>query len=200
MIYLKWFSEIRKLRIYPIPLLNPYPWIFGTITERVFWKKIQNTRWWHHSWDLENKNNICRWSVSWANLWCRFQMAYAAYDMPICEERWRAEQKYMPFFGTVTERAFWKKTPKHSNIYKWQNAALWIFSAKCARWRSCVLDFFRIHRFLTQSYTARMLRVSTIKKLKLLDVLNNTHSYASFVDEFFKLIARFSHEIQSRGF
>ena len=44
--------------------LNPYPWIFGTITERVFWKKIQNHRWWRHSWDLENKNYMCRYSVS----------------------------------------------------------------------------------------------------------------------------------------
>ena len=29
--------------------INPYPWIFGTITEHVFWKKIQNHRWWRHS-------------------------------------------------------------------------------------------------------------------------------------------------------
>ena len=34
---------------------------------------------------------------------------HAAYDMPICAEICRAEQKYMPFFGAVTERAFRKK-------------------------------------------------------------------------------------------
>ena len=55
---------------FPYVILNPYPWIFGTITERVFWKKIQNHRWWRHIWDLGNKNYICRYSVSWAFLWC----------------------------------------------------------------------------------------------------------------------------------
>ena len=49
------------------------------------------------------------------------------WHMPICVVRYRAEQKYMPFFGTVTERAFRKKIPKHRNIYKWHNGALWIF-------------------------------------------------------------------------
>ena len=61
--------------------------------------------------------------------------------------RCRAEQKYMPFFGTVNERAFRKKIPNHRNIYKWCNAALWIFfSMKRARWRSRVLDFFQDSR------------------------------------------------------
>ena len=41
------------------------------------------------------------------------------WHMPICLERCRAEQTYMPFFGTVTERAFRKKIPKHRNIYKY---------------------------------------------------------------------------------
>ena len=48
---------------------------------------------------------------------------HAAYDMPICAEICRAEQKYMPFFGAVTERAFRKKKSK-------------------AREHICVLDFF----------------------------------------------------------
>ena len=43
--------------------------------------------------------------------------AYFKWHMPICVERCRAEQKYMPFFGTVTERSFRKKIPKHRNIY-----------------------------------------------------------------------------------
>ena len=29
--------------------------------------------------------------------------------MPICAEICRAEQKYMPFSGTVPERVFWEK-------------------------------------------------------------------------------------------
>ena len=36
----------------------------------------------------------------------------------------------MPFFGTVAERVFWKKNPKHRSIYNCTNlinAALWIF-------------------------------------------------------------------------
>ena len=40
------------------------------------------------------------------------------WHMPLCEKICRAEQKYMPFFGTVTERDFRKKNPKHRNIYK----------------------------------------------------------------------------------
>ena len=40
------------------------------------------------------------------------------WHMPICVERCRAEQKYMPCFGTVIERAFQKKIPNHRNIYK----------------------------------------------------------------------------------
>ena len=41
---------------------------------------------------------------------------------------------------------FPEKNPKHRNIYKWRNAALWIFSAKRARWWSRVLDFFQDSR------------------------------------------------------
>ena len=55
------------------------------------------------------------------------------WHMPICAEICGAEPKYMPFFGTTTERDLRKKNPKHRNIYKWHNAALWIFSAKRAR-------------------------------------------------------------------
>ena len=61
--------------------------------------------------------------------------------MPIWEEICRAEQKYMPFFGTVTERLFRKKIQSTETYTNWFNAALWIFSGKHARWRSRVLDF-----------------------------------------------------------
>ena len=50
------------------------------------------------------------------------------WHLPIWEKIYRPEQKYMPFFGTVAERVFWKKNPKHRNIYK---------SSQC-----CALDFF----------------------------------------------------------
>ena len=70
-----------------------FPWIFGTITDRAFWKKIKR----------DNKI-ICADTVSvglsydanfeWHMLW-----------VDIC----RDEQNYMPFFGTITERVFRKK-------------------------------------------------------------------------------------------
>ena len=48
--------------------------------------------------------------------------------MPLCEEICRAEQKYMPFFGTVTERDFRKKSKAQKHIQMTQR---------------CALDFFR---------------------------------------------------------
>ena len=50
------------------------------------------------------------------------------WHMPLCEEICRAEQKYMPFFGTITESHFRKKNPKHRNINKLMEC--------------CALDFF----------------------------------------------------------
>ena len=65
------------------------------------------------------------------------------WHMPICVEGYRAEQKCMPFFGTVTERALRKKSKarKHIKI----NAMLrsGFFSGKHARSWSRVLDFFQ---------------------------------------------------------
>ena len=69
------------------------------------------------------------------------------WHMPICVEGCRAEQKYMSFFGTVTERAFRKKNSKpQEHIQMMQRCALDFFSAKRARWRSRVLDFFQDSR------------------------------------------------------
>ena len=78
------------------------------------------------------------------------------WHMPIWEEICRAEQKYMPIFGTVIERVFRNKIPNHRNTYKWCNAGLRIFFGKRARWWSRILDFFfqdsrirvKIDRFL----------------------------------------------------
>ena len=58
--------------------------------------------------------------------------ANSKWSMPICVERCRTEQKYIPFFGTVTERAFRKKIPKHGNIYEVMQCS-GFFSAKRAR-------------------------------------------------------------------
>ena len=49
------------------------------------------------------------------------------WHMPICAEICRAEQKYMPFFGTITERDFRKKIHSTETYTNWFNAALWIF-------------------------------------------------------------------------
>ena len=38
------------------------------------------------------------------------------WHMPIFGKICHSEQKYMPFFGTVTERDFWNKNPKHGNV------------------------------------------------------------------------------------
>ena len=50
---------------------------------------------------------------------------------------------YAIFFGTITERDFRKKIPKHKNIYKWCNAVLGIFSAKRARYGPAFSIFFQ---------------------------------------------------------
>ena len=60
--------------------------------------------------------------------------------MPICGKICRAEQKYMPFFGTITERDFRKKFQSMETYTKWCNAAFRI------RRRSRVLDFFQDSR------------------------------------------------------
>ena len=52
------------------------------------------------------------------------------WHMPIREEICRAEQKYMPFLGTVAERVFWKKIQSTETYTNLLNAALWIFFRK----------------------------------------------------------------------
>ena len=94
---------------------NPYPWIFGTIPGRFFWKKKPRIIAGDVTFGTYKIKIICADRVS-------VGLSYDAnlkWHMPICLERFRAKQKYMPFFGTVTERAFRKKIPKHRNIYKY---------------------------------------------------------------------------------
>ena len=57
-------AALKLILSYGLKAFNPYPWIFGTVTERVFWKKIQIHHWWRHSWDFDNENYMCRYSVS----------------------------------------------------------------------------------------------------------------------------------------
>ena len=46
-----WDLYMSNSNFYESYDIHPYPWFFGTITERVFCKKIQNHCWWRHSWD-----------------------------------------------------------------------------------------------------------------------------------------------------
>ena len=55
------------------------------------------------------------------------------WHMPVFVERYRMEQKYMPFFDTVTKRAFRKKSKAQEHIQMMQRCAVDFFSAKCAR-------------------------------------------------------------------
>ena len=55
---------------------------------------------------------------------------YFKWHMPIWGEICRAEEKYMPFFGTITERDFRKKIHSTETYTNWFNAALWIFFRK----------------------------------------------------------------------
>ena len=118
-------------------LVHPCPWIFGTVTERHFWKKSKITG------DVTNGTLkikiICADKVP-------AELSYDTYfkwHTPIWEELWRAEQKYMPFFGTINESHFrWKIQSKEKYI---NNPMLrsGFFSANQARWWSRVLDFFQ---------------------------------------------------------
>ena len=57
-----------------------------------------------------------------------------------------AAQKYMPFFGTITERAF-RKNPKHSN-----GPALWIFpqdSRLRVKYRFQLFDYYKMCQKVT---------------------------------------------------
>ena len=90
--------------------LNPYPWIFETITERVFWKKKPELSLVTSQLELE------KWKL-YVQIECQLGyimmlisngISYAAYanmrgNMPC----WT--KIYMLFFGTVTERGFREK-------------------------------------------------------------------------------------------
>ena len=52
------------------------------------------------------------------------------WHMPICVKGYRAEQKCIPFFGTVTEREKFQSTGTYTNDATLRSG---FFSAKCAR-------------------------------------------------------------------
>ena len=84
------------------PRFNPYPVDFWDHHRACFLeKKSKNI-----ACDVTVRTNkikiICADSVS-------FGLSYGGkikWHMPLCEEICRAEQKYMPFFETITERVF----------------------------------------------------------------------------------------------
>ena len=87
---------------------NPYP--------RFFWD-------YHRARFLEKKSRIIAGDVTVGTYKMKIicadtvsvGLSYGANfkrHMPLCEEICRAEQNYMPFFGTITERAFRKKKSK----------------------------------------------------------------------------------------
>ena len=128
--------------------LNAYAWIFGTITDRVFWKKNPESSLVTSQLGLQNIKIICTKRVS-VRLYCDVNFKW---HMPIYAEICRAEQKYMPFVGTITERAFWKNS-KYWNISKWCNAAVWIFSGITRSVR--VLFFFQDSRIRVKEKARR---------------------------------------------
>ena len=69
-------------------------------------------------------------------------MAYAAYDMPICVEICRAEQKYMPFLGPSPSAISGKNSKAWENIQNYAMLRSGFFSVERARRRSRVLNFF----------------------------------------------------------
>ena len=102
--------------------------------------------------EKKNKNIACdvtlrteKIKTIWADrVWVELSHdANLKWHMPIWEE---ICEKYMPFFGIVTERDFRKKNPKHRNIYKRSNATLWIFSCRTRSVAVTRFGFFsRIH-------------------------------------------------------
>ena len=101
--------------------LNPYPWNFGNITERVFFKKSKIITCGVTVGTNEMKI-LCGNRVS-VRLYCDVNFKW---HMPMCAEICRAEQKICAIFGT--ERVFRKKNSKARKHI--QNAATlrsWFF-------------------------------------------------------------------------
>ena len=126
-----------------IRFLNPYPWIFGTNTERVFWKKSKTIAG-DFPVGTKKMKTICadRMSVGLSD------DANFKWHMPICVDAVLNKNTiYLLgiyyFWDRHRPRFPEKKIPKHWNIYKSsQCCTLDFFSAKHAR----VLDFFQDSR------------------------------------------------------
>ena len=116
--------------LYCFSWFNPYPLIFGTVTERCFWKKPKNI-FWRHSW----KNGIiCAERVSVRQLYD----AYLKWHMPIWEEICHWEAKRWPIF---TQRDFHEKSKAQIRTsYAMLHSGVF---GKRGRGRSRVFDFFQ---------------------------------------------------------
>ena len=93
--------------------INPYPWIFGAVKERVYLKKSPKSK---LVTSVVNKI-ICADRVT-------VGLSYDAYfkwHIPIWGEICRAEQKYMPVLGPSSRAIPEKKSKAHKHIiiYKW---------------------------------------------------------------------------------
>ena len=92
--------------------LDPYPWIFGIISERVFWKTNPESSLVTSQLDIRKcklyvqiQYQVGLLMMLIRNGICLYVRKYAVLN-----------KKYMPFFWIVTERDFREKNPKNRNI------------------------------------------------------------------------------------
>ena len=102
---------------------NPYPWIFGTITERVFWKKNSESalvtsqlglrKWKLH---VQIQCQLGYLMILISNGICQYEGKYAALKKNICH-----------FLGPSPSVISGKKIHSTETYTNWFNAAFWIF-------------------------------------------------------------------------
>ena len=106
-----------------LPPLNPYPWIFGTITERVFWKKnpestLVTSQLGLRKWKLYVQIE-CQLSFIMMLIWnsiCHYKGRYSVLNKNICH-----------FLGPSPSVFSGKKIQSTETYTNLLNAALWIF-------------------------------------------------------------------------
>ena len=142
------WSQIRSLLSKSIFTLIPD--LFGTVTERNFWKNSKTllvaSQLGLGKFKLYVQIECQLGYIMNHNLWCSFQMAYAAYYIPVWGEICRAEKKDTPCLDGCRAKSL-EKFIAQKYIYKLiQCCPMGYFSQKRARWRSRVLKFSRIRR------------------------------------------------------
>ena len=123
------------------PRFNPYPWIFGTVTESSFWKKSKNIA--CHSWEsqlgTEKIKVYFQKECQWAMLRCQFKMSYANIKVDNILDM-SLSAKIHAIFGIEKSSI--------ETYTNWCKAALWIFfpenalSDRSAFW---FVFFFSVH-------------------------------------------------------